>query len=116
MAGFHTAVVRGRDAQLAILGAELDRVRRGASALVLVEGGAGMGKSRLLDEAAAIAHRLSFTVGTGVAEAGDGVVQLAALMAALFDGPEPLLDPELFRDYRRSPSSSIGCCRMSRRC
>jgi predicted ATPase len=48
MAGFHTAVVRGRDAQLAILGAELDRVRRGAIALVLVEGGAGMGKSRLL--------------------------------------------------------------------
>jgi hypothetical protein len=87
MAGFRTPVLRGRDAQLAILGEELDRVRGGTGALVLVEGGAGTGKSRLLDEAVAIAHQLSFGADAGAAEAGDGAVQLAPLMAALFDWP-----------------------------
>lgn len=71
--GSHTPIVRGRDTELAILGERLDRVRSGTGALVLVEGGPGMGKSRLLEEAVAIAHRLSFRAGTGIAEAGDGV-------------------------------------------
>ena len=47
-----TPVVRGRDAELASIGVQLDRVRSGAGAVVLVEGEPGMGKTRLLAEAA----------------------------------------------------------------
>ena len=82
----------GRDGQLAALSEQLDRTRGGAGTVVLVEGDAGMGKSRLLDEAVAVARRRGFRIGIGVADPGDGMVELATLMAALFDGPDPILD------------------------
>jgi predicted ATPase len=49
--------VRGRDAELAAVGVELDRVRSGTGAVVLVEGEPGMGKSRLLAESARVSGR-----------------------------------------------------------
>src|SRR5207245_7294502 len=45
----------GRDAELALIRGELEHLSDGAEAVVVVEGAAGMGKSRLLAEAAAIA-------------------------------------------------------------
>jgi hypothetical protein len=86
-------VLRGRDAPLTELSLMLDRVRNGgAGAVSLVEGAAGMGKSRLLDEAARMARRMDFAVGRGGAEPGDGV-ELAPLMDALFEGDPPPLEP-----------------------
>jgi DNA-binding CsgD family transcriptional regulator len=93
-------VVRGRDAELAAVGVELDRVRSGTGAVVLVEGEPGMGKSRLLAESARIARRLGFRVGAGVADPHAGAVELGPLMTALFDGPEPLLERSELRDLR----------------
>ena len=94
-----TPLVRGRDAELASIGVQLDRVRSGVGAVMLVEGEPGMGKSRLLAEADRVAGRLGFRVGAGAAEPGAGVVELAPLMTALFDGSHPLLErsglPEL---------------------
>ena len=55
--------VRGRDAELTVLGQHLDRVLSGIGSVVLVEGGAGLGKSRLLGEVAEMARRLSIRVG-----------------------------------------------------
>jgi DNA-binding CsgD family transcriptional regulator len=98
-----TPVVRGRDAELASIGVQLDRVRTGAGAVVLVEGEPGIGKSRLLAEAARVAGRLAFRVGTGVAEPGTGVVELAPLMTALFDGAQPLLDRAGLRELHALP-------------
>ena len=43
----------GRDVELALIRAELERLSNGAEAVVVVEGAAGMGKSRLLEEVAA---------------------------------------------------------------
>lgn len=86
------STVRGRDAELAAIGVQLDRVRSGIGAVVVVEGGPGMGKSRLLAEGARMAQRMSFRVGSGAAEPVESVVELAPLMAALFEGREPLLD------------------------
>ena len=51
-----------------------------------------MGKTRLLDEAAIVARRRRFRVGTCAADPGDSMVELATLMGALFDGPDPVLD------------------------
>ena len=79
--------VRGRDPELTVLGQHLEHLLSGVGTVVLVEGGAGMGKSRLLAEVAAMARRLSIRVGGGVADPGDTVVQLAVLMEALFEGP-----------------------------
>src|SRR2546422_6959667 len=83
----------GRDAELALVRGELDRLSDGAEAVVVVEGAAGMGKSRLLAEVAAIARSLGTGVGRGAADPSEPMVELAALLAALFGGAEPLLDP-----------------------
>jgi DNA-binding CsgD family transcriptional regulator len=83
----------GRDAELALVRGELERLSDGAEAVVVVEGAAGMGKSRLLAEAAAIARSLGIRVGRSAADPSETMVELAALLAALYDGAEPLLDP-----------------------
>jgi len=98
-----TPVVRGRDTELASIGVQLDRVRSGVGAVVLVEGEPGMGKTRLLAEAARIARRLAFRVGAGAAEPDAGVVELAPLMTALFDGSHPLLERSGLRELRSLP-------------
>ena len=70
---------------------------------MLVQGDPGMGKTRLLEEAARVARRLAFRVGGGAAEPGAGVVELAPLMTALFDGSHPLLDRSALRELRSLP-------------
>ena len=83
----------GRDAELALVRGELDRLSDGAEAVVVVEGAAGMGKSRLLGEVAAIARSLGIRVGRSAADPSETVVELATLLTTLVDGTEPLLDP-----------------------
>src|SRR3984957_5066713 len=95
--------VRGRDAELTVLGQQLDQLLSGVGTVVFVEGGAGMGKSRLLGEVAAMARRLSIRVGCGAADPGDTVVQLAVLMDALFEGPSPILGRAALGDAHASP-------------
>jgi DNA-binding CsgD family transcriptional regulator len=95
--------VRGRNAELTVLGQHLDRVLSGIGSVVLVEGGAGMGKSRLLGEVAGMARRLSIRVGCGVAEPGDTVVQLSVLMESLFEGEPPILERTALGDAHASP-------------
>lgn len=84
--------IRGREAELGALGELLARVRSGSGGVLLIEGAAGMGKSRLLAEGEKMAHRLGFPVGVGAAEPSESVAELAPLLRALFDGPQPLLD------------------------
>ncbi len=62
-----------------------------------------MGKTRLLAEAARVARRLAFRVGVGAAEPGAGVVELAPLMTALFDGSHPLLERSELRELHSLP-------------
>ena len=101
----------GRDAELALIRGELERLSDGAEAVVVVEGAAGMGKSRLLAEIAAIARGLDVRVGSSAADPGETVVELAALLAALFDGIRRRCStPVGSRLFTRSPSSGSGCC------
>jgi DNA-binding CsgD family transcriptional regulator len=95
--------IRGRDSELAVLGLHLDQLLSGIGTVVLVEGGAGMGKSRLLGEVAAMARRLSIEVGCGAADPGDTIVQLSVLMEALFKGRSPILDRAALGDAHASP-------------
>jgi len=84
--------LHGRDEELAPIRAELERLSDGAEAVLIVEGAAGMGKSRLLAEVSTIARSLGIRVGSSAADPSETVVELAVLLAALLDGPEPLLD------------------------
>jgi DNA-binding CsgD family transcriptional regulator len=102
-AGDAAQPLRGRDGELAALTAQLDQLRAGAGTVALIEGGAGMGKSRLIEEVATIARGRSIRVGSGVADAGESVVQLSALMEALFGGPSPLLRRADVRADHTSP-------------
>ena len=92
LASAFSPTIRGRDAELGVLGELLDRVRSGSGGVLLIEGAAGMGKSRLLGEGVRMAHRVGFPVGIGAAEPSESVAELAPLLRALFDGSEPLLD------------------------
>jgi DNA-binding CsgD family transcriptional regulator/tetratricopeptide (TPR) repeat protein len=87
------APLRGRDGELAVIGEQLAYARRGRGTVLLAEGRAGSGKTRLLAEAAAMAARAGFRVGMGAVAPGDQVVPMGGLVAALFDGREPLIDP-----------------------
>jgi predicted ATPase len=79
----------------AYLEEQIDAVRLGVGTVTLIEGAAGIGKSRLLEEARRIAIRLSFRVGAARAEPGDSVVELAPLLDALSADREPLLEPPI---------------------
>ena len=108
--------VRGRDGELAALGQHLDQLLSGISSVVLLEGGAGMGKSHLLREMAGMARRLSIRVGYGLADPANTVVPLSVLMEALFEGASPILERSALGDERTLlPNNGIGWCRNSRR-
>ena len=88
---------------MAALSEQLVRARGGAGTVVLVEGDAGIGKSLICDEAAMVVRRRRFRVGISAADPGDSMVELATLMAALFDGPDPILGPAKLPDLRALP-------------
>ena len=75
--------LHGRDAELAQIRAELERLSDGAEAVLIVEGAAGMGKSRLLAEVSTIARSLGIRVGSSAADPSETIVELAVLLAAL---------------------------------
>jgi DNA-binding CsgD family transcriptional regulator/tetratricopeptide (TPR) repeat protein len=96
--------IRGRDAELGVLGAMLGRVRSGSGGVLLIEGAAGMGKSRLIGEGVRMAHHLSVPLGIGAAEPSESVAELAPLLRALFEGPEePLLDRAALSNLHSAP-------------
>ncbi len=87
-----TQPLRGRDAELAVIDAALSQARDGRGGVLLVEGGAGLGKSRLLEEAVSLAGRAGLRAAVGRADVDDNAVPLAPLMSACFGGNAPLLD------------------------
>src|SRR5260221_492856 len=103
--------LEGGDAELALVGSELDRISDGAEAVVVIEGAAGMGKSRLLAEVAGIARSLGIRVGGSAADPSETMVELAALLAALFDGAEPLLDPSELTTLHARPEQRFWLLR-----
>ena len=95
--------LRGRGGELAAIGARLDEVRSGVGSVIIVEGRAGLGKTRLLDACASMAAERSFRVGRGVTEPHRRVVELDALFDALFDGDNPLVARGTLSDHHASP-------------
>jgi DNA-binding CsgD family transcriptional regulator len=100
--GAGSSPLRGRDGEMVSLHEALARLQSGAGTSWLLEGGPGLGKSRLVEHALAAAREAGFAVGHGVAEPGDAAVELAVLMDALFGGAEPLLDRSALGDSHAS--------------
>ncbi|MFZ1996173.1 MAG: LuxR C-terminal-related transcriptional regulator [Solirubrobacteraceae bacterium] len=95
--------LRGRDSELALIGELLVRTRQGRGAVAMVEGHGGFGKTRFLAEAAAMATRAGIRAGSGAVDNNDQIVPMGALFAALFDGPQPLLDRGTLRELHSLP-------------
>ncbi|MDX6490997.1 MAG: hypothetical protein QOD43_1242 [Gaiellaceae bacterium] len=87
--------------------ARLEEVRSGVGAVVVVEGRAGLGKTRLIDACASLASGMSFRVGRGSAEPGRSVVDLGALLDAMFDGEDPLVARDALASLHTSPEQTF---------
>ncbi|WP_433274497.1 ATP-binding protein [Pseudonocardia xinjiangensis] len=90
--------LRGRDAELGTVLAALRHAQSGRSALVVVRGEPGIGKSALLDASADQATALGFTAAVAAAHETDELSPLASLGPALRCGPAPVLDSQEFLD------------------
>jgi predicted ATPase len=75
--------LRGREVELAEIEALITGAGEGAGAVVLVEGAAGIGKSRLLVEACEVAASEGLLVARGSADELDQVTPWRPLLAAL---------------------------------
>ncbi len=111
MAANPTRGLYGREVELALIRRELEAVSAGSDAVIVIEGAAGMGKSRLLAEAAAIARSLSIRVGRSAPDVKESMAELSALLEALFDGHDPLLDPGALKDLRAQPEERFWTLR-----
>ena len=76
-----------------MIGERIQGALEGRGATVVVEGRAGLGKTRLLAEAVAHARGIGLAVGSGVVAPRDQAVPMGALLAALFEGRAPVVDP-----------------------
>jgi DNA-binding CsgD family transcriptional regulator len=89
--------LRGRNAELKRAVTVLERtVSSGQGALLVVSGGAGIGKSALMSEICRHAVHRGYGVGVGKAEESDQIVSMAPLLLALRSGRQPLLSQRTF--------------------
>jgi DNA-binding CsgD family transcriptional regulator len=93
--------LRGRDAELEILGERIASLARGQGDVVVVEGAAGAGKSSLMAEASAMAERNGLRVYAGAGDPAAELTPLAPLLDALLSAPDPVLDRDALRDVVR---------------
>jgi DNA-binding CsgD family transcriptional regulator/tetratricopeptide (TPR) repeat protein len=107
----HQAGIQGRESELRLIGARLDKVASGSGGVIVVEGASGIGKSRLLLEGVRDAKRRGMRFGVSMAEPAERAVELAALLGALFDGPEPLLDRGALPSMRAEPGQRFWLLR-----
>ncbi|MFI8825638.1 helix-turn-helix transcriptional regulator [Streptomyces sp. NPDC053431] len=97
------APVRGRDAELAFVESRLDALDRGEGGIVRVEGPVGIGRSRILAEAAVLARRRGTRVFHGAADPDEQFVPLGPLLEGLLSGADPLSDATRLRDLAATP-------------
>lgn len=95
--------LRGRDAELAFIEARLDALDRGEGGIIRVEGPVGIGRSRILAEAAAAAGRRGTRVFEGAADPDEQFVPLGPLLDGLLSGEEPLPGALRLRDLATTP-------------
>jgi len=86
------SAIRGREAEIAVLTEALDLVESGRRAVVLIEGEAGIGKTRLLGAALEDARQRGMQVAAGRAEELEGMRPFG-LMTGVFGCTRSATDP-----------------------
>ncbi|WP_281899967.1 AAA family ATPase [Phytohabitans aurantiacus] len=81
----------GRDAEVSVIRETIEAVEHGKGGCLIIEGDAGMGKSRLLDVAAYEGTSRGLAVAQGRAAGVDRAVPFTSLLAALRGGTVPAL-------------------------
>src|SRR5437879_9885528 len=95
------APLLGRQRETTALASLVDTLRAGRGGVVVLEGPAGIGKSRLLAEAASMAHEAGILVAPGRADEIQALVPFAPLLSALGTGAAPVLRREELRALER---------------
>jgi hypothetical protein len=103
--------LRGREREVAAILEELDGLSTGTGCVIIVEGAAGMGKTRLLEEAAVLARERGATVGFAAADPADQGVELSSLIDALFGGAAAPLDRSLLDGRHPDPGERFFAIR-----
>ena len=103
--------LHGREPELALIRAELERSSDGAEVVRLVEGAAGMGKSRLLAEVSAIARSLGISVGSSAADPSETVVELAVLLERCSTEPSRCSTPSGWHALHAQPEQRFWLLR-----
>lgn len=88
----HTAALVGRQRELGAIETALDQARDGRRQVVLIEGEAGIGKTRLAQSAIEEAHRrgfVSFLAGAEYLERGRAFGPVIDALGLLVDSPDP---------------------------
>ncbi|WP_127509754.1 helix-turn-helix transcriptional regulator [Actinoplanes solisilvae] len=88
------SVLRGRDTHLDAVEAGLIAARSAQGQVLLIEGGSGTGKTRLLREANDRARRAGAHTQTGQAFDGQQVLPFAPLLTAVLNGEPPIAGPD----------------------
>ncbi|GLX22696.1 helix-turn-helix transcriptional regulator [Streptomyces lavendulae subsp. lavendulae] len=88
---------------MAFIEERLDALGRGEGGIVRVEGPAGIGRSRILAEAAASARRRGTRVFEGAADPDEQFVPLGPLLEGVLSGEEPLSGARRLRDLAATP-------------
>ncbi|MFF7534485.1 ATP-binding protein [Streptomyces bobili] len=99
--------VRGRDDELAFIGARLDALSRGHGGIVCVEGTPDSGKTRILAEGHSAAVRRGIRAFRGGADPDEHFVPLGPLLDGLLSGVEPLLDAATMRELSMAPDQQF---------
>src|SRR6202035_2704977 len=97
------APLRGRDEELGRIGERISAAGTSIGSVVTIAGDPGLGKTRLLEEAAQIARRIGVRFTYAAADPSESVVPLSSLMTALFEGDDPLIDRSALKELRALP-------------
>jgi DNA-binding CsgD family transcriptional regulator/tetratricopeptide (TPR) repeat protein len=100
--------LRGREPELGELEALVASVvRTGSSALAVIRGEPGIGKTTLFAAAVSLARQSGYSVGVGKADELHHIVPLSSLAACVLHGDRPLLSADTFADVARHHDQRI---------
>jgi DNA-binding NarL/FixJ family response regulator len=97
-----STTLRGHDGAMRLIHSRLDALLTGRGGVVVVDGAAGMGKSVLLAEVRALGARRGARVLHAICDVLTYPMQLAPLLTAVTDGPEPVLNLDELLTMSRS--------------
>jgi DNA-binding CsgD family transcriptional regulator len=98
------------------LGSAIEDAQRGTGSIVVLEGAAGIGKSRLLAEVVSTAGRAGLRTALAATDELDELAPLASLLAGLRAATPPMVPPDLldglaaYADQRLALLDRLGAC------